>query len=327
MEKGSLRISRIGCEAEIPLFKVSPISREDEACRPSEKSVFILAGQHGWEYTGILTAFELVRKLGNQEIRDEIAILPVSNPAATVSATRTNPVDGENLNAAYDSFPDPDTNDPASPSGILRRTIWQTALGYSRVVDLHSAGQARYLSHAIVVRESDVEEARLFGLPFVIRRSRGREGSGSTLTAAVYASGRRAFALELGAGCVVRRDDVNAGVRAVMRFLMSIGTIAGFEEHGSLTPMDQVFLHDVRTIVKARCRGIVWHRKALGEEVVEGEIISEVLSVQSWEPISIKSPVAGRIIYQRDHGLVAEGDTIAMLIPLSSADRQLKGRR
>jgi predicted deacylase len=116
----------------------------------------------------------------------------------------------------------------------------------------------------------------------------------------------------------VRKEDVDAGVSAILRFLRHVGAILGYDEPIRPTPEDLVFRHDARLILKAQREGVVWHHKVLGEMAEEGDTILTILDSHDWQPVGVASPARGRIIYQRDHGLVKAEDTVAMLLPVQA---------
>lgn len=96
-------------------------------------------------------AFELCGFLENNKLNYEVGVLPLINIEGTIKEIRENPIDGKDIN---DFFLDRLSE---SPSEEIAKNIWDIVREYEWVVDLHSAGYARYLPHVIIFEERVLE--------------------------------------------------------------------------------------------------------------------------------------------------------------------------
>src|SRR5690348_1247274 len=65
------------------------------------KTLVVTAGVHGDEYEGIQTIFDTYSELDAEKMSGNFLAVPVANPPAFWSGTRTSPLDGENLARAF----------------------------------------------------------------------------------------------------------------------------------------------------------------------------------------------------------------------------------
>lgn len=286
---------------------VERISLFDFRSGELKPSLFILAGQHGGEITGIGVAYRLIEYLKMFDIQGRITILPLLNMWGARSGSRENPLDGLNINSCYEG-------EGESISYRLASLVMELALRYDYVLDLHSAGHARYERHVIFHRDCDIDMARHFGFRFLIKRFKGKEGKGGSLTSVLSSLGRMALTLELGGGHVVYREDLESGIEGMIRFLGQVGMVdVGLSSER--TPLDRVYKKDCRVLIKAKEDGIYLPGVELGWGVKGGEPLGGFIPLDGSSLGEVKAPRAGYVIYQRDKCRIGQGETIAALIP------------
>ncbi|MBN2552094.1 MAG: succinylglutamate desuccinylase/aspartoacylase family protein [Spirochaetales bacterium] len=291
--------------------------------------LLIVAGVHGREHSGIRTAFALIERLaGLSDIHGVIEILPVANPRSFAAETRENPADGRNLGECFTrpASPGPSVAGPAAAEGRPSQTqaiagaILDRLEGCSHLLDLHSAGEARYLPHALFFREDDAPSAAAAGLPFALLRRKTREGAvAGTLSRAALAGGIPALALELGGGITTWTADIDAGIRGILSLLARWNYLS-WESVDSATPPDptpaeRMHMQDDRSFLRAWEEGAFYPSCEPGRELRKGERIGTWISLKNLEAEPVAAPEAGLLIYLRSRCRTHSGDTLAMLLP------------
>jgi predicted deacylase len=270
-------------------------------------SVFIVAGQHGGEISGIGVAYRLIECLKGIDIQGRVSMIPILNVWGVRAGTRENPLDGITINSCYEGGAE-------SLSYRLADLVKELAAGYDYVLDLHSAGYARYERHIIFHHDNDIEIARHVGFQFLIKRFTGKEGKGGSLTSVLSDLGKTALTLELGGGHVVYREDLEAGLEGILRFFGRVGLVdVGLSL--KKTPLDRVYREDCRVLVKAEEEGIYLPGAELGREVKEGESLGDFIPLDEPSLKEVEAPQCGWLIYLRNKSRIGRGETIAALIP------------
>jgi predicted deacylase len=264
--------------------------------------------------------------------------LPVCNPMAYAAESRFTPGSERNMTLAF----------TAGPSGDLTEALSQAVLALAKgaeiVLNLHSAGEARYLPHVIFYRPEDTEWAASLGLPFVIMR-RGLEAIPNHIAARLQPE-QRTVTLELGGGIVAYPEDVAVGVEAVLALLGRSGFLEPGDYEREPTPPHLIYMYDARLLVRAPAEGVFYTQARLGANFSWGEPFGfwvpldglqpqPVLCPESTEglaegpcpepaeglcpePAEGLAPEAGKLIYLRTRNRVSQGETLAMFLPQQS---------
>jgi predicted deacylase len=277
--------------------------------------VLIMAGVHGREHGGIQTAYELLQRLAGVTLRGRVDILPICNPMAYEAETRFTPPSGRDMSRAFTE---------ASPGDLveaLTQAVLALALPAQVVLNLHSAGEARYLPHAIYYRPQDADWATLLGLPFIIMRRDLDELQGHIATR--LQPEQRTVTLELGGGVVAYPEDVARGLEVILALLGRMGMLGPGDYELTPTPPERHYTHDARVFVRAPCEGAFYTRLYPGVDLVEGEPFGLLVPLDQPHPRPIQSPITGRLIYLRTRNRVAQGDTLAMFLPHQEAKEEI----
>ncbi len=287
----------------LPLYRLGTGSRR----------ALVVAGVHGWEHSGIRVAYELAERLTNLSLRGCVDILPIANPEAFGAETRETPSDGRNLG---ESFAGLTGNETASPTAVIACKILELAGGCNHLLDLHSAGEARYLAHALFIKQEDGSLAAAAGLPFALLRRRSREGAlCGTLVQAARSMGVKALALELGGGIETFREDIELGVRSVLSLLARWGYLQK-ELLLPRTAPDKIYLRDERKFVRAGEEGAYYPGIEVGKMVEIGKRIGVWIPLGDFKPRATVAPESGTLVYSRIRCRSHKGDTLAMLLPV-----------
>ncbi len=166
--------------------------------RPGPRTV-ITAGVHGGEFTGVEAATLLAAELDPAEVRGQLVICPVANPAAVYQGRLgVSPVDGVNLNRVFPGDPD------GKPTERLAAWLFANLVsGADAYIDLHSGGIDEKLRDFVGCRISGdaavdaraLELARSAGIPDVIL---GADAEGGNSHAAAARRGIPAILIEKG---------------------------------------------------------------------------------------------------------------------------------
>jgi predicted deacylase len=270
----------------------------------------IVAGIHGREHTSIQVAYDLVAHLECAPLRGVIDIVPVANPLAYATETRESLQDGLNLGQAFAAV------EPRSITEAIAVAIRGLVDGAEWVLDLHSAGEARYLPHVIFAREADADMAASLGLPFAILRRRTREGARKgALSWAASQSGTFGLALELGGGIAVFPEDVARGLQTVIAFLRQQGFLEAADSATAPTARECVYLDDVRVLIRAPGEGAFYPRANLGAILDRRQELGMWVALDTLQPSPVVAPCRGWLIYLRIRCRTAAGATLAMLLP------------
>jgi predicted deacylase len=273
-----------------------------------EPLAVVLAGVHGWEHASVWTAYNLIQQLSYLQVKGRILVIPIANTPAFTGESRLTPQDGGNLGSAFGDQP------LGGLTGALAEVLRDLTLEATLVLDLHSAGEARYLPHVIYWRESDARLAAAAGLPFVLNRTTTREGSSDTLGQSLRAD-QTGLVIECGGGLVAWQEDVQTSLTGVRRLLAKRGFLSapGLDILPP-TPPERVFTTDQRRLLKAETEGAFYPQVDLGDRVQAGDPLGWWLPLNRLQPQLLQNPEYGLVIYLRTRNRVHPGQTLAALI-------------
>jgi len=272
-----------------------------------QRRVLIIGGVHGWEHGGVQAAYELLKRLASMSLKGRIDVLPVCNPQAYAAESRETPHSNQNMALTFTA------RAPHDLTTALSHAVTNLAQEAEIVLNLHSAGPARYLVHTIFYRPQDAEWAASLGLPFAILprpldtlkdhiANRLREDQ---LTAT----------LELGGGMVAYPEDVGLGVEAILALLGRSGFLGPGDYERSPTPSELVYMHDARLFVRAPCGGAFYAQARPGMDLSSGEPFGFWVPLDGLQPQPVLAPAGGKLVYLRTRNRVSEGQTLAMFLP------------
>ena len=181
------------------------------------------------------------------------------------------------------------------------------------ILNLHSAGEARYLPHVLFYREEDADRAASLGFPFAIKR-----GTPESLTQHIFSylrPGQRTLTLELGGGIVVFPEDVTLSVDLIIAFLGRSGFLEPGDYEREPTPPEMVWLTDARLFVRAPGEGAFYPHAQPGTDFADGEPFGFFVALDDLHPRPVLAPTTGKLIYLRTRNRVPHGGTLAMFLP------------
>jgi predicted deacylase len=302
-----------------------PIHRFGRELDSTNPRILITAGVHGRENGGIQTAYALLEHLvGVSEFHGMIDVLPVANPQGLAAEARNNPVDGKNLGECFTESGVEGAELDGEETGqteAIARAILAHLSGCAHLLDLHSAGEARYLPHVVFFRKEQARSAAAAGLSVALLRETTREGRRTgMLCQAASSRGIPALALELGGGITTWPKDVHIGVRAVLSLLAHWGYLSP-ERAAEPTQPARVYLRDSRAFLRAKEEGIFYPSGEVGQAVRKNNRIGTWVSLENLEARPVAASGEGTVLYLRTRCRTHRGDTLAMVLPPHAVER------
>jgi len=249
------------------------------------QGVFASGSNHGNEYEGPVVLKSLLGEIRIEDVRGRIIIVPVLNPSAFESGTRSSDDDdGVNLNRAFVDG----AGENLALSGIthriaafVREYIWPQV---HVVNDLHAGGVLYEFAlcssfhHVEDAAQAKLIEdtARWYGTPFV---SSYQDGTPGLLPSDAERAGKITIGSELGWGTAVNPDGVRFGrqgvLAAAIRHDQLSGSIEPIAHHADGT-QKRVQLVDRDCYVHAPYNGFYEPMYRCGRKVSAGEPIARM---------------------------------------------------
>jgi predicted deacylase len=259
-------------------------------------AVLVIAGVHGSEYVSIDAAVRLGASLDPAEMRGQVLVLPLLNPAAFWERTAyVSPVDKLNPNRAF----------PGKALGsITERLAYhlteRAIRGADGLIDLHGGDIPEALVAFTIYQETGdaVLDARsramaeAFGYcAMLVQRQEGAPISGTTYAAAAALGVPAIIAEDGGAGVYdqAASDRMLAGVENALR---ALGALAGQVRAVPAPHSYQRFVW-----VRSTSAGFFKSRFAVGDMVEAGAVLGTVGDFFGEVREEVTATVAGRILF------------------------------
>jgi predicted deacylase len=300
----------------------SPIALSVTAIRgrTDGPTIYLQAGIHGDEATGVAVAMAVLAGLRADAIRGTFVAIPVANPASFLTRTRgfaleeRGPID---LNRNY----------PGAAGGLLSERIaagiFASCVAPADItIDLHSALAGCAIgSFSYVDPDDDVHGtlrvreklAAAFNADFLYRKARaaklGTSDMSRSLAAQADLQGKVAVTLELGQADRVDWSTMERGVEGVRNVLRAAALLEGPVE---AVPHKVVF--SKITPVHAESSGLFRPALEIGAIVAEGATIGTVTDVHTLRARRVRAPSRGRILRLMLRPFVMVGAELAWVV-------------
>jgi predicted deacylase len=278
-------------------------------------TVFLMAGNHGDEYEGLVVLNRFVREIDAGRVQGRIIVMPAANLPAVMAGHRVSPIDGGNLNRAFPG--DPNGGPTAQIAHYIDSVIYPIT---DYMQDFHSGGASLdYLPFISMRRSGDAELDRrafaalsAFGMP--LAQIWGVTPDTRLSSPAALRHGIVCLGSEFGGGGSVSIE----GVRRVWRGLNNLLAHAGVLPPEAAEPQPAPRVVEVRgrdDYVYAPERGVFEPFHELGAEVEAGEPCGQVLFPDDpmRAPVVANFRRGGLLVCKRHPGLVERGDCVAHL--------------
>lgn len=176
--------------------------------------LLVTGGIHGGEVTGIHAARRLIDWLKSKEaeLKGQVTVLPICNPAGFRRMQRTSPYDELDMNRIFPGRSD------ASPTLAAAAVVYAEAAQVDYIVDLHCCGiyGSNYVLSIYGESEKDKELSSMLDIPVVVESG----GTGGQLfTEASRNLGKAAVIIELAGGQPMGKVDLAAAEEAYQALL------------------------------------------------------------------------------------------------------------
>lgn len=266
--------------------------------RKPGKTLFVSAAVHGDEITGVEICRRLLRAPQLKRIDGTLMVIPIVNSIGFLNHSRYLP-DRRDLNR---SFPGTEKGSLASRLAnlFMKQIVERSDFG----IDLHSAAIHRMNMPQIRCSASNtktIELAEVFGAPIVIT-SKLREGS---LRQVAQSKEVEMLLYEAGEG--LRFDELSSrvGVSGILRVMGALGMISRPPK-----PARKPVLSALSSWMRAPAGGLLRTFKAVGEAVVEGDVLGVIADPFGETEVDITATQSGVIIGRTNLPVINEGDAL-----------------
>ena len=276
-------------------------------------SVFIGAGIHGDELTGIASLWKLYDYLEGKQIRGTITIMPSMNPDGMTYNVRGIPEAGVDLNRLY----------PGKATGYyaerITAKVWEIARKHDVIIDLHTIGTS--IPFVLLdpvkgdLKKKTDELAYATGITVLEEFSAedyAQQNLGASLGGAATTKDIPSLTIELGGSKDIDWGSVDAGYLAVRNVLVHMGIVAGSE-----TPVKSCgVIHERgfrREDVFSERAGLIEFVVEPGKKVKKGAVLANVRDVYGEVIEKVKMPVDGYLVAQNCWHVTQTGGAIATI--------------
>jgi len=296
-------VDKEGFSVEIPVILINGM-------KPGPV-LWINAGIHGAEYSGIEAAIRISTDITPQKLSGALIILPIVNIAGFFSRSiYICPIDNKNLNRVF-----PGKKDGSLSEIIAYTLIEEIAPKVSYLIDLHGGDMVEALYPFVAIKktgEKDVDTtaedlAIYYGIKTVIEITEdavGWTGEG-TLFATMAKRGVPALLAE--AGGVGQLDETSVSMH--YNGLINVMKYLGMLEAAPTKPEGHEFFNDFIWLYSSH-QGIFYAKVKAGDKVTVGQPVGEVRDYFGRILETIASPVEGRVLFlvsspaTKENGLV-----------------------
>jgi len=276
-------------------------------------SVFIGAGIHGDELTGIASIWQLTEFLRGREIRGTITIMPAMNPEGLNYNVRGIPEAGVDLNRLY----------PGKPSGHLSERItakiWEIARKHDVIIDLHTIG--RGIPFVLLdpvtgdLKKKNDDLAYSTGITVLDELSSddyAQQNLGASLGGVASTNGIPSLTIELGGSKDIDWGSVETGYLAVRNVLVHVGAVGGkiVPVKSSTVIREKGYRRDD---VYADASGLIEYTVKLGQKVKAGQVLAKVRGLYGEVVQEVKMPEDGYMVSENSWHISHTGGWIGTI--------------
>jgi len=276
-------------------------------------SVFIGAGVHGDELTGIASVWRLIDYLKGKAIRGTITIMPSMNPDGLNYNIRGMPEAGVDLNRLY----------PGKSTGYIAERItakiWEIARKHDFIIDLHTIGNGIpfVLLDPVTgdLKRRNDELAEATGITVLDELSSDdyeQQNLGASLGGVASKDNIPSLTIELGGSKDIDWGTVEAGYLAVRNVLVHVGAVKG-----TVTPVkSSVVIRESgyrREDVWSEKGGLIEYVVDLGQKLKAGQVLAKVRNPYGEVIEEVRMPEDGYLVAQNSSHVTYTGGPMATI--------------
>lgn len=269
--------------------------------------IFINAGIHGHELTGIEVIRRLKPYLERRDIAGKVTLLPVSNPISFSTRQRKTIYDNKDLNRCFPGNPEGTFTDKLAYE-IFNEIVNNQDYG----IDLHTGPEGRVLlPHTRIRKCKRINQVKVLSKVFGTLIAMSPDGEGSMLTSCATNQGIPTLGVELGEAYKIDEYFVKAGFFGVVNTLRYIGIL-----DGAANVLDKQFILNERHDVKAQHNGLFYPKVKLGQVIKEGELLGELYNIESNTTERIYAERKGIVLARFSQSVVLPDMTLLSILTL-----------
>ncbi len=302
------------------IYELKTLYRDDFRARgyefgEGENSVCIIGSMRGNEVQQTYVCGKIVHELKMLEKKGaitqgkKILVIPCANPRSINTEKRFWPIDNTDINRMF-------------PGYNLGETTQRIAGGlFEKIKDFEYGIQftsfympGRFIPHVRMMStgSEDVEQAKLFGLPYVVRRKMKPYDS-TTLNYNWQIWNTKAYSVYTATTSTIDEQSAVQGVKSVLNFLNNIAVINAQTYAGYHSKV----LWDTDMIsVRTKCSGIFKSILQSGQQAEAGDVVAHVIDPYTSEILEkIIAPCEGMIFFSHNDPLVYANTAVVKIIP------------
>lgn len=281
-----------------------------------EETVAIVGPMRGDEVQQQYICAQLVSELRQLERREEflegksVLVIPTCNPFSLNVNRRFWAMDNTDINRMFPGY------DKGETTQRIAAAIFQRIKDYKYGMQLASFYvPGDFVPHVRMLKTGyeAVEEAKLFGMPYVTTRE-PLPFDTTLLNYNWQIWESKAFSVYTGHTDVIDEDSSRLTLNAIKRFLNKVGVI----EKNIPVPSYESVVFDEKCLVnlQANHAGILQRIKVAGAQVSAGETLARITDPLTGEILSeIKTPVAGCVFFSHHRPLVYQNALLYKILP------------
>ena len=278
-------------------------------------TALLTGANHGDEYEGPVTLFNLTSRKNIDDIQGRVIIIPAMNYPAFLSGDRVSPIDHVNLNRAFPGKPD------GTVTEIIADYFSRTLLPMTDyVLDIHSGGKTLdclpfAASHVLNDKKQEQScelAAKAFEAPFLLKML--ELDAGGMYDSQVESMGKVFVTTELGGGGSASPETIEIAKRGVDNFLIHAKILAG-ESKSSKLPAVLLSMPDEGSFICCEHRGLVEPFVELGDVVKEGDLLATVHNIDrtATTPENYYAKRDGMVIIKHYPSIIDIGDNLMVI--------------
>ena len=249
----------------------------------AEKTVYIQAGIHGIELTGIPVVHEFMKEIEDSQLVYNFICVPLSNPMGLDSQIMGVQIGYNNIHTNQQNCWNWNRignlkNEP-SQEGFWIKTLLDLSAPADIILDLHTAGMES-IEH-IYFHEAHEEHATGLGIPHLLSWKIPSDSFSDTN----FQRGKIALTFELSSSRIVHEKNVRDSLKSLKRFFGLLPKIEGSKIWQTETQLKKWY---------SPAGGIICWKIDAGETIKEGDSIATLYTRKG--TIDLQSPYSGVIL-------------------------------
>ncbi len=305
---------------ETVIYELKTLYRDDMRARAfefgsGEETVCIMGSLRGNEVQQIYVCSQIVKKLAALEKKGAISegkkvtVIPCANPRSINIEKRFWPIDNTDINRMFPGY------DLGETTQRIASGLFEKIKNYKYGIQFTSFYMpGRFVPHIRMMStgKEDVEQAKLFGMPYVVRR-KVRPYDTTTLNYNWQLWETNAYSVYTATTSTIDEASAKQGVKSVLHFLKSVGVIEANTYAGYHS---KVLLDTDMVNVRNEKSGIYRPVLQAGQQAEAGDLLAKIIDPYTGEVSEIiTAPCTGTIFFSHSNPLVYSSTAVVKIVP------------